>query len=264
MKIQRAYATVSFGQIHYRYAGTAGKPIIVLLHQTPSDSAMYGKLMRELAPDYRLFAPDTPGMGLSDAAPAPLTIAGLAAGIGEFLDEVGIDRCCLFGHHTGAAIAAELAVQQPERFDAVALSGPTLLDDDLRDRLPGLAAAIPASDDGDHLKRMWQRIRSKDESAPIGIIERETLNAVRLGDRYSTAYDAVIAQDFGTAISRLTCPVLVFAGTGDPLHEQLEATLDLLADGRQHSIAGAKTFICETHYPEVAGLLRDFFPREAA
>ena len=70
MNVARGYTTTSFGQVHYRFAGTPGKPVVVFLHQTPSDSAMYEDLMRELADDYRLFAPDTPGMGMSDPVAA--------------------------------------------------------------------------------------------------------------------------------------------------------------------------------------------------
>ncbi len=264
MKVRRGYATVSFGQVHYRFGGTPGKPIVVLLHQTPSTSEMYEDLMQALLSDYRLFAPDTPGMGLSDSVADQSSIAALANGIAEFLDEVGIDRCSLFGHHTGAAIAVELAAKQPQRFDTLALSGPTLLDDELRDRLPALASQIPASDDGAHLLKMWQRISAKDVSAPPAIIERETLSAVRLGPRYAAAYDAVMKQDLAAALARLACPVLVFAGTRDPLYGQLDEAVRLLKDGRSASIDDARTFVCETHTPDVARLLLGFFPGAAA
>lgn len=264
MTVRRAYAAVSFGQVHYRYAGTPGKPVVVLLHQTPSTSEMYENLMMALAADYRLIAPDTPGMGLSDPVADPLTIAGLATGIAEFLDEVGVDRYYLFGHHTGASIAVQIAAVHPRHIEAVALSGPTLLSDELRARLPEMASAIPARADGAHLQGMWQRIHSKDESAPMDIIERETINGIQLGDRYAAAYDAVVEQDFAAALRALTCPVLVFAGTGDPLYGQLDAALRQLGNGRKESIADAKTFVCETHCPQVAGLLRDFFSGEAA
>ncbi|MGI9235797.1 MAG: alpha/beta fold hydrolase [Woeseiaceae bacterium] len=264
MSVRRAYAAVSFGQMHYRYAGTPGKPVVVLLHQTPSTSEMYEDLMNALAADYRLIAPDSPGMGMSDAVGGDWSIAAVAAGVAEFLDEIGVDRCSLFGHHTGASIAAEIVLIGTQHVEAVALSGPTLLNDDLRERLPEMASAIAARNDGSHLQQMWQRIRGKDESAPLRIIERETFNGIQLGELYPTAYDAVIRQDFAKALSELSCPVLVFAGTGDPLYGQLDAALQLLGDGRKESVAGAKTFVCETHCPEVAGLLRDFFSHEAA
>ena len=42
--------------------------------------------MLALANDYRLYAPDTPGMGLSDPVAGEMTIDALADGIVEFLD----------------------------------------------------------------------------------------------------------------------------------------------------------------------------------
>jgi pimeloyl-ACP methyl ester carboxylesterase len=264
MKVNRGYATVSFGQIHYRFAGTPGKPVLVLLHQTPSTSAMYEDLMNVLAAEFRMFAPDTPGMGMSDAVAGELSIRELADGLAEFLDEVGVDHCLLFGHHTGAAIAAELASLHPHRFDAIALSGPTLLNEELKSRLPALASAFPVLEDGSHLTGMWRRIRDKDQNAPFEISLRETLSGLELGEDYPAAYDAVISHDIAAALTSLSCPVLLFAGTDDILHGQLGAAAQLLENAEQREIPGAKTFVCETHCSDVATLLREFFPREAA
>lgn len=264
MKVLRGYTTVSFGQIHYRYAGTAHRPVLVLLHQTPSTSAMYEDLMSALANDYRLFAPDTPGMGLSDPVAGEMTIDALASGLIEFLDELGIDRCFVFGHHTGAAIATQLAADHPDRVDAVALSGPTLIDATLRAKLPEVAATPPIDDAGGHLVKRWRGICRMDRDVPLEIAQRETLSAIALDDRYSAAYEAVMAHDVERALAALTCPVLVFAGTRDVLHPQLNAALALLANGSKREIADAGTFVCETHCLEVAALLCEFFSAEAA
>lgn len=260
MKVLRGYTTVSFGQIHYRYAGTARRPVLVLLHQTPSTSAMYEDLMLALANDYRLFAPDTPGMGLSDPVAGEMTIDALASGVTEFLDDLGIDRCFVFGHHTGAAVATQLAADHPDRVDALALSGPTLIDATLRAKLPEVAATIPVDGEGGHLVQRWDRIRGMDQDVSLDIVQRETLNAIAMDERYPAAYDAVMAHDVEKALAALNCPVLVFAGTGDALYPQLDAALALLANGSKREIADAGTFVCETHCHEVAALLREFFP----
>ena len=264
MKVLRGYATVSFGQVHYRYTGTARRPVLVLLHQTPSTSAMYEDLMRALSGDFRLLAPDTPGIGLSDPVDGGMTIDALANGIAEFLDGLGIGRCCVFGHHTGAAIATQLAADHPERVEALALSGPTLIDADLRKKLPEVSATLPADSGGGHLVGRWRRILRMDRDVPLRIAQRETLNAISMGDRYSAAYEAVMAHDVERALAALICPVLVFAGTRDVLYPQLDAAHALLANGSRREIADAGSLVCETHCHEVAALLRDFFPAEAA
>lgn len=264
VKVSRGYTTVSFGQIHYRYAGNARRPVLVLLHQTPSTSAMYEDLMLALANDYRLLAPDTPGMGLSDPVAGEMTINALASGLTEFLDDLGIDRCFVFGHHTGAAIATQLAADRPDRVDALALSGPTLIDATLGAKLPEVAATPPIDEDGGHLVQRWQRIHRMDRDVPLDIAQRETLNAVAMEDRYLAAYEAVMAHDVETALAALACPVLVFAGTRDVLYPRLNAALALLANGSKREIDDAGTFVCETHCHEVAALLREFFPATVA
>ena len=70
-----------------------------------------------------------------------------------------------------------------------------------------------------------------DRDVPLRIAQRETLNAIALGDRYSAAYEAVMAHDAERALAALTCPVLVFAGTRDVLYPQLDAAHSLLANG---------------------------------
>ena len=264
MSVRRGYVNVSFGQVHYRYAGKQSAPIIVLLHQTPSDSSMFEPLMRALRNEFRLIAPDTPGMGQSDPIAGDLSITALAAGLAEFCDELGIDQCLMFGHHTGASIAAELAANFPIDVQALVLSGPTLLDDELRARLPELAAPIPVSEDGRHLVAMWDRIRAKDGNAPLSIIEREALNGVSLGANYGAAYDAVIEQDFETSLKKIRCPTLVVAGSEDPLYYRLDATCELLDEADREEIPGARTFVCETHTDAVANLLRNYYQGVAA
>ncbi len=288
VKVGRGYTKASFGQIHYRRAGPPGRPgwwdgssgpgppsgsgrpdgssgpTLVLLHQTPSTSAMYEDLMRTLASDFRLLAPDTPGMGLSDPVQGRMTIDSLANGIVEFLDALGIESCFVFGHHTGAAIATQLAADYPARVDALALSGPTLIDATLRAKLVEASAVAPPDDDGGHLVRRWHRIRQADKDVPLEIAQRETLNAIALGDRYAAAYEAVMAHDVAAALAALTCPVLVFAGTRDVLYPRLDDALGLLARGSKREVADAGTFICETHCSEVAALLREFLAAEAA
>jgi haloalkane dehalogenase len=111
---------------------------------------------------------------------------------------------------------------------------------------------------------MWDRIGGKDADAPLSIVQRETLSGLQLGDRYSETYGAVIDHDFATTAAAMQCPALVFAGTLDPLIGQLDAAFELLQQGSKTTIDGARTFVCETHKAEVAELLKNFFPREAA
>ncbi len=258
--IRRAYTQISSGQVHYRHAGDPGCPVLILLHQTPSHSAMYLPLMSELAGQYHLIAPDTPGFGLSDALAQHCSIEALANSLLEFLEVLGVEQCMLFGHHTGAAVAVQMVVNDPERFSALALCGPTMLSESQRDTLPAKASSLPAQVDGSHLLAMWQRISGKDRSASLQLIQREVLSALSCGDAYQASYQAVCAQDFASQVTAITCPVLAFAGDEDLLSTAVNPTLALLRDGHTASLPpGAGTYACEQQAPEMALILRDFF-----
>lgn len=259
--IRRAYCDTAFGQVHYRVAGSEQRPTLLLLHQSPSSSVMYEALMNELADDYYLLAPDTPGFGNSDALDGPVTVAAWAEVIKAFLDALGVEHCLVFGHHTGASIAVQMESDNPGVSTAMALSGPTLLSDALKAALPGKATAFPLAEDGRHLLGMWQRMRDKEPNAPLELTLRETLLGLAVGDSYPDAYRAVIEQDFASQINTVACPVLVFAGDGDPLYGQLDAAYALLQQGEKQVLEGARTYACDLYAKPIAAMLNDFFAR---
>jgi haloalkane dehalogenase len=258
--IRRGYVDTSNGQVHYRMAGEANGCVpIIMLHQTPSSSVMFEALMSSLATEYQVFAPDMPGFGGSDPLTEPVTIAAYARVFFEAFKALGIKQCWLFGHHTGASVATQLASDHPEFIKRLALSGPTLLSEQLKEILPTKSTAFPVQDDGSHLVSMWQRIKGKDTAAPLALIERETLLAISLGDAYPDAYKAVIEQDFADQLASVECPTLVFAGTEDPLFGQLDKACQLLQHGSKVVLEHGRTYTCERNVGEVTSLLQVFF-----
>ncbi|MEP5763639.1 MAG: alpha/beta hydrolase [Halieaceae bacterium] len=260
LMVERAYLKLDHGQLHYRHSGMgpgAGIPLL-LLHQSPSDSRMYGKLMTELDSEFRLLAPDTPGFGSSDPLPAGVNLEVCAAAMLALLDALDIEQCHLFGHHTGAAVAVELAALAPQRIKRVALCGPPLLSPELRAALPGKAAPFPIDRDGSHLLGMWQRMAGKEAAASPQLLLREVMSAFAAGDSYAQSYQAVAAQDFESLLRGLRQPTLVFAGSEDILYPQLEPSFACLQNGYLREVDGAASYICETRPAEVAGLLREF------
>jgi pimeloyl-ACP methyl ester carboxylesterase len=261
--IRRHYVSIGAGQIHYREAGDKSLPILLLLHQSPSSSAMYEPLMALLAQDFHLLAPDTPGFGGSSFPKSEaVTTADYAAAIHGFLQALAVGSCKVFGHHTGAAIAVQLEHDFPGTASAMALSGPPLLDDQQKLSLPAMASPIELKRDGSHLSLMWQRISAKDPDAPVELLQREVNSALACGSSYQASYRAVAAQAFGQQLAKISAPVLVFAGDLDPLYGSVEPSLALLQRGERATLPGGeRTYVCERQAGAVAGLLRDFFHR---
>lgn len=256
--IKRGYVPAGRAQIHFRRAGASTAPLLVLLHQTPSTSAMYEPLMHALADRFDLIALDTPGFGNSDAIDGAFSVAAAGSALAAAVRWIRPGAAYWFGHHTGAALALQVASTHPEQVSRLALSGPCLLDTNLRQRLPQLAAPVPVNADGSHLKVLWERMAAKDPDASAEIRQRETLAGAAAGRTYPEAYSAVVEVDTEAQLRALRCPALVFAGTLDPLYPQLDAAYRLLAQGRKAEIAGARTFVCERQTAEVARLLTDF------
>lgn len=245
--------------LHYRSAGDPERPTLLMFHQTPSASAMFEALARELAGDFRILAPDTPGFGESEEGAGPVSMKYYAGAMHSLLDALGVPRCDLFGHHSGAGLALQLAHDFPERARRLALSGPPLLDEAGRRALPLRAPQLAPREDGAHLLDAWRCIREKDPQAPLALSARETRLALAAGGAWRRAYQAVAEQPVAEQLAALRCPALVFAGDQDTLYPSLDAAHRLLKAGRKAVIAGAGTYVCDRFAPQVAALLREFF-----
>ena len=119
-----AYRTVVIEDVNifYREAGDPNRPTILLLHGFPTSSHMFRNLITELADEYHLVAPDYPGYGFS-AMPVvddfDYSFDHMARLIEQFVDAIGLNRYSLYLMDYGAPIGFRIAVNQPERIDAL-------------------------------------------------------------------------------------------------------------------------------------------------
>jgi pimeloyl-ACP methyl ester carboxylesterase len=110
--IERSFVSIPSGRVHLASCGS-GRPIL-LLHQTPRSWDEYRDVLPLLGGKYRAIAMDTVGFG--DSHPLPDgqdSIERWAGAAHEVLQALGHGRAVVVGHHTGAAIAVEMAAQQP-------------------------------------------------------------------------------------------------------------------------------------------------------
>jgi pimeloyl-ACP methyl ester carboxylesterase len=127
--IDRGFVRIAEGLVHHRgigsKAGNTALPL-VLLHASPGSSRGLEALMTAIASadDRLLIAPDTLGNGDS-AAPAPEDpdIAYYADATLRVLDALGIARFDLYGTHTGARTACEMAILAPGRVNRLIFDG---------------------------------------------------------------------------------------------------------------------------------------------
>jgi pimeloyl-ACP methyl ester carboxylesterase len=255
--VRRFYVDTAKGQIHGRIASRPDKPWLVCLHQSPSSSVMFEALIPFLSPHFSVLAPDNPGFGQSDPI-SPLSVASLGACVVDVMKAHDIDQAFVFGHHTGAAIAAYLGASQPQLCAAIAMCGPPALTQDQRQMLPSMAPVVEAEASGAHLTSMWAKLRAKETSAPPALSTRE-LTLAFSAQATREAYQAVADFDFLAALSHIACPLLLFAGERDSLIDYLPAARNAAPNAKIIRIEDAGGYICDLRPDLVATLLVDGF-----
>jgi pimeloyl-ACP methyl ester carboxylesterase len=220
--VERGYTRCRYGQMHYREglpaSGDVGRyPVLVLLHQNPSSSDEYAKLIREMARDRRVIAFDTPGDGMSDPPPGPQGIARYAEAFSDALDamNLGADRPVdLFGYHTGSLYCAELAIQRPDRVGRLAISGiPQRSEEERAQRLADVRATPGPTDDGAtilaRLTWLWKFIvAERDPRVPIERAAQIFVEKGKTLNNYWWPYEGVWSYDFDQ-FGKITQPVFI-------------------------------------------------------
>jgi len=249
--MRRAYADGPFGQIHFQYA-PAGRPL-VLLHQAIMSSEQFANVFAPLAAHgLRPIAIDLPGFGMSDAPPAPPTIADYARAVWPVLDALGICTAAVAGHHTGALVATEAALAHPERIDAVVIAGPLVIDDAERAAMvenlverEKLFRPLPG---GAHFVA-FSAIR---EQLAAGTIAPERISdyvvqAMQAWQRgaYWYGHNAAFAYHHEEPLRRLAQPTLLLTNSGDMTHPAALAAKALRPDFAYAELAGGGIDICD-------------------
>lgn len=239
----RRFVQVEGRQVHLRQCGAG--PAAVILHQTPQSSVTMEPLMR-LLPGFTVFAPDSPGFGLSDPLPGQEWDMGqLAGALAGLLDALGLERVALLGQHTGATIATEFARRWPQRVCSLAADGYTAFSaDEARTILPHQLPRFTPSTDGAHLAWAWSRFRDgwmffpwSDrrlarrralDMPPASLIhDWQIMELLRSGEAYRAVYPGVFAFDGVAAARQLGCPALLGGDASDQLYPHLDRLHDL-------------------------------------
>lgn len=237
--------------MHCRLAGGAASTIW-LMHASPASSASLEPLVAALGRHCLAVAPDTPGYGDSIALvqEAP-TLPDYADAQFRMMDTLGVDRAVLYGHHTGAHLAIEMAIQSPSRVAGLILEGLLWLEDTEREEyLREYAPPMPPDAWGTQVFQALQWLRDqawffphfrKDAAHNLGMgaLQPEVLHALmvdllKAGPGYRDGYQAVFAQRLEARLPAVAAPVLlleyVHALGGD---DGVDRAIGLLGDAQR-------------------------------
>lgn len=88
-------------------------PVLLLLHGTGSGSFSWRGLMPLLSAHFQVIAPDLPGHAFTSRGPeGSLSLQGMSEGLRALLLQLNVTPSIIGGHSAGAAIAANMLLQQ--------------------------------------------------------------------------------------------------------------------------------------------------------
>ena len=116
---QSKFAEVGGQKIHYLVAGK-GDPVI-LLHGYTQTSRMWIPLMRKLAADHLVIAPDLRGIGSTSIPQQGFTKAEMARDVHALVASLGLREVKVVGHDIGLMVAYAYAAQYPADVRKIAL-----------------------------------------------------------------------------------------------------------------------------------------------
>jgi pimeloyl-ACP methyl ester carboxylesterase len=259
------YVNTRYGRLHYAEQGRG--PTVLLLHQTPRSLDEFRELVLLLATAHRAVAMDMPGFGNSAPLPAPQRIEDYARGAIALLDALDVDRVRVLGHHTGGAVAVEIAATMPDRIGALVLSSTPWTDAAFRASHrdgPGVDDA-ERRDDGAHLTTWWAQRRPYYPEPATEMLDRFVRDALAPGVDPREGHLACARYEMEERIGSVKAPVLLIGASDDPFAlpavEQLEAHLSGAASVDRVAIDRGTIPLMEHKAQEVANAVLPFLAR---
>jgi pimeloyl-ACP methyl ester carboxylesterase len=236
-----------------RWAGT-GTPVL-LLHGLASQRRFWNLVARDLA-GRPVCALDQRGHGDSDKPDEGYDLATVASDAATALDALGWSRAVVVGHSWGAAVAATLAAEHPERVLAAVLvdggvAGPPRDEprDVVKQRLAPPRVAVPPEDLPAMLRggplAPWWSADVEDAVLPIFEVGDDGLARARLTyERHMMVLDGLLDYDADAVLQRVAAPCWLVAAIGDDEWSRtkqagLDRAWEVLARPRAFALRGA-------------------------
>jgi len=188
--------------VFHRYCVDAGDdaPAMVHVHGFGISGRSLEPTAAMLAPHYRTFVPDLPGMGRSIRPEPGPGIRGLARALIGYFDAVGLERATLVGNSLGCPVIIEVATSFPDRIDRAVLVSPG------------------GGPNNQPLARAMRQMALDGLREPPSIIPIAARDYLRFGVlRSLSLFAAMTRYPTLERLPHLVAPTLVVAGRSDPL-----------------------------------------------
>jgi 2-hydroxy-6-oxonona-2,4-dienedioate hydrolase len=206
-----------YGQkIAYVDEGTG--PAVILLHGLGANHGIWRATIPALAATYHVYALDQLGSGASDKPLIDYRVGVLSDFLEEFMNRLAIPRASLVGNSLGGWVAAEFAIQHPERVEKVILldNAGYFVD---RPTRASLAFLNPSTLSG--VRAMLEKTVADKQRLSDALVRRFYTDKMKSGDSYTIdRFIDSMARGEDVLTDRLGSiaePTLVIWGRDDPL-----------------------------------------------
>ena len=253
MNIRRRFAAIDIGQIHYYTAGEDkagnGKNPVCLMPASPFSARVLNVLTDTLGQTRWAFAPDALGQGESCAPEHPdPDIDYFGDATVRLFDALKVERADLYGTHTGAHIALDIAIRHPDRVGRVILDGIGIPPKELKEEyVAHLREAPPFDYNGTQLWWAWHTMRDmftffpyyardaahrrRRDTPPAEDLHERALDLLQNRASYAKAYVAAfLDNDGGKRYPDLKKPTLLTAAAMDSSGGAMDRVAAMIPD----------------------------------
>jgi pimeloyl-ACP methyl ester carboxylesterase len=122
--LQQSVVTVPGGRLAY-YRFGHGRPLLLITGYRATVSEWNAAFLDALAKDREVIVLENPGVGASQFASVPDSMAGLATAVSAFIDALHLHRVDVVGWSMGGMIAQQLALDHPQQVASLVLLSTT-------------------------------------------------------------------------------------------------------------------------------------------
>lgn len=137
--------------------------------------------------------------------------------------DVTKNKLHIIGHHSGASLATQIAVDYPHLVASICQIGATTVGYEERQRMKA-TFLVPFNDpteDGAHLQKTWDYLGKMGAGGSLQLRQRETIDHIRAYRGRMLIYGAVWNQDAEGLLAQVKCAVLVLCARDDVLWEHM-------------------------------------------
>ena len=241
--MKRVFTDIPEGQMHYRIEGE-GEPIL-LLHMAVASSDEFSRVIPFLSKRYTAIALDFLGTGDSDPSPSEYTVLDHARTVVSFMDSLNIRQANIAGHLLGGHVAAEVAINWPERVNKLIMAGPGSFEEtetNTHNKPPDFITRVEIKADGSHLMEWWRRAGLWGNYS-LEILEERLLEYVKAGPRGEEEHWAGTAYNIMPRLPLIPCPTLVLDATHYLFHDQANHVKKLIPNSKLITIQNGPMYL---------------------